>query len=112
MMTLDEARSLIEYEALEGIAVSSRHGEYPDRARVEEILEALRTLHRELRGQETLDRKLAACLFILNDQVQGNMAGAQAQGIPVPEEFSGTGFFEINQALYAIFEDWEEQGRV
>jgi hypothetical protein len=108
MMTFEQARALIEHEALAGVAYTSRYGEYPSRGRVGEILEALRTIQRELKGQEVIDRKLAAFLFIINDQVQGNMAGAQAKGIPISEEFSSLSFFEINDLLYAIFEDWED----
>ena len=107
MMTFAEARALIAHEVTEGVAYTSRFGEYPDRAKVEQILEALRTIHRELRGQTVIDRQLAAHLFILMDQVQGNMNGALLKGIPVPEEFSSAGFFEIDDLLYAIFEDWE-----
>lgn len=90
------------------MACTSRHGAYPDRARVAEILEALRTIHRELKGQTVLDRRLAASLFTINDQVQGNMGGALAKGIPIPEEFSTLSIFEISDLMYAIFEDWEE----
>ena len=107
-MTFDEAKALIEYEMLEGVAYTSRFGAYPDRVRVEEILEALRTIHRELRGQSVIDRKLAASLFVINDQIHGNMAGAEAKGIPIPNEFSALGIFEINELMYAIFEDWDE----
>ena len=110
-MTFEEARTLIEYEVSEGVAYTSRFGEYPERARVEQILEALRTIHRELRGQTVIDRQLASMLFALNDQVQGNMNGAIAKGIPVPEEFSTVSFFEIADLLYAIFEDWENTGK-
>jgi hypothetical protein len=49
-MTLEEARAIIEFETSEGVVYTSRHGIYPDRARVEEILEALRTIHQELKG--------------------------------------------------------------
>lgn len=108
MMTFEEATVLMEYEMLEGVAYTSRHGVYPDRARVEEILEALRVIQRELRGQAVIDRKLAACLFVINDQVQGNIAGAKAKGIPISEEFCRLSFFEISDLLYAIFEDWED----
>ncbi|HWQ90232.1 MAG TPA: hypothetical protein VN673_01080 [Clostridia bacterium] len=107
-MDFEQARALIEYEASKGIAYTSRYGEYPDRARVSKILEALRVIHQQLRGQLTIDRKLAACLFVINDQVQGNMAGARAKGIPISEEFSNEGYFQINGLLYAIFEDWED----
>jgi hypothetical protein len=107
-MTFEEARAIIEFEASEGVVYTSRHGLYPDRARVEEILEALRTIHRELRGQAVIDRKLAACLFIINDQVQGNIAGAEAKGISISDEFCRLSFFEISELLYAIFEDWDD----
>jgi hypothetical protein len=108
MMNFAQAKSLIEHESMEGVACTSRHGKYPDRTRVDEILEALRVIHDKLRGETTIDRKLAASLFVINDQVQGNMAGAWAKGIPIPEEFSGESYFEINELLYAIFEDWAE----
>jgi hypothetical protein len=109
-MTFEEAKALIENEMLEGVAYTSRFGKYPDRERVEEILGALRTIHCELRGQSVIDRKLAASLFIINDQVHGNMAGAQAKGIPISEEFCTLSVFEITDLMYAIFEDWDETG--
>ena len=107
-MTFDEARAIIEFEALEGVVYTSRHGVYPDRARVEEILEALRTIHRELKGQTVIDRKLAALLFIISDQVQGNIGGTLEKGIPISEEFCTLSFFEIDELISAIFEDWDE----
>jgi len=107
-MTFEEARAIIEFEASEGIAYTSRHGVYPIRARVEEILEALRTIHRALKGQTVIDRKLAASLFVISDQVQGNMGGALERGIPISEEFSTLSFFEIDDLILAIFEDWDE----
>jgi hypothetical protein len=107
MMTFEEARAIIEFESSEGVATTSRHGVYPDRARVEEILEALRTIQRELKGQTVIDRKLAASLFVISDQVQGNMDGALARGIPISEEFSTLSFFEMDELILAIFEDWD-----
>jgi len=107
-MDFEQAKALVEYEAYHGIAYTSRHGAYPDRGRVGEISEALRVIHQHLRAQATIDRKLATCLFIINDQVQGNMAGAKAKGIPVSGEFTHESYFQINQLLYAIFEDWED----
>lgn len=107
-MTFEEARALIEFEASEGVAYSSRHGVYPDRARLAEILEALRTIHRELKGQTVIDRELAALLFAINDQVHGNLWSAIANGIPISEEFSTLSFFEMTDLMYAIFEDWDD----
>ena len=107
-MTFEEAKAIIEFEASEGVVLTSRHDVYPDRARVEEILDALRTIHRELKGQTVIDRKLAALLFIIIDQVQGNMGGALERGIPISEEFSTLSFFEIDDLILAIFEDWDE----
>jgi len=107
-MTFEQARAIIEFEASEGIVYTSRHGVYPDRARVQEILEALRTIHRELKGQTVIDRKLAALLFVISDQVQGNMGGALERGTPISEEFSTLSFLEIDELILAIFEDWDE----
>ena len=107
-MTFEEARAIIEFEASEGVVYTSRHGVYPDRARVEEILEALRVIHRELKGQAVIDRKLAAALFVISDQVQGNMYGALARGIPITEEFRTLSFFEMDGLILGIFEDWDE----
>ena len=107
-MTYEEARAIIEFEASEGVACTSRHGVYPDRVRVEEILEALRTIHQALKGQTVIDRKLAASLFVISDQVQGNMDGALARGIPITEEFRTLSFFEIDVFILGIFEDGDE----
>lgn len=105
-MNFEQAKALIEYESLKGVAYTSRHGHYPDSSRFDEILKALRVIHHELRHQQTIDRKLAAALFVINDQVQGNMAGAHAKGIKI--DFSAEDYVQINQLLYAIFEGWED----
>ena len=68
-MTFEEVCALINYEAMQGVAYTSRYGKYPDRDRVTEILDALRIIHRELMGQTVIDRKLASFLFVINDQV-------------------------------------------
>ena len=107
-MTFEEAKAIIEFEASEGVAYTSRHGVYPDQVRVAETLEALRTIHRDLKGQTVIDRKLAASLFVISDQVQGNMNGALARGIPITEEFRTLSFFEIDVLILGIFEDWDE----
>jgi hypothetical protein len=36
------------------------------------------------------------------------MGGALESGIPIPEEFRTSSFFEINNLILAIFEDWDE----
>jgi hypothetical protein len=102
-MNFEQAKALIEHECFKGVAYTSRHGEYPDRARFGEILEALRVIHHELRGHDTIDRKLASALFVISDQVQGNMSGAHEKGIKI--DFSYEQFFELNRLISAIFED-------
>lgn len=104
-MDINEAQAIIESESLEGIAYSTKYGEYPDVKKVKMIVEALKVIHANLKGATSIDRGLASSLFIINDQVQGNMAGALSNGIDVPTIFIEKYFYEINDLLYAIFED-------
>lgn len=106
-MNYEEARRLVIAESLEGIAYTSRSGHYPSLAEAAPLLSALGVIHESLRGQPTIDRGLAAALFSINDQVQGNMDGALSKGIPVPNEFLKRIYPELNGLLYAIFEDHE-----
>ena len=108
-MNLTEAKEVLFKESMEGVAYTSRFGEYPDRSQGLKIIEALRVIYKELKGEEVIDRQLAASLFVINDQVQGNMAAAEANGVKTPEEFSENIFPEINELFCAIFEDWDEE---
>ena len=73
------------------------------------MIEALKVIYEDLKDEDVIERQLAASLFVLNDQVQGNMAGAKEKGIEVPVEFSDEIYPQINDLLYAIFEDWDDE---
>lgn len=107
-MNAEEARALILRESTEGIAYSSRWGKYPDRAHFSQIIEAIQILHRNNRGQKQVDRELVAALFVIGDQVQGNLDGAISKNIEIPAWFQEEGIVELTSALYAIFEDHDE----
>ena len=107
-MDFEEAKSIIIYESTEGVAYTSRHGAYPDRERVDQIIEALKTINEKITGDDAMDRKLAAALFVINDQYQGNMSGASSKGVELEEDVFDN-FIEINEMLYCIFEDWDNE---
>ena len=107
-MNVDEARTLIIDESINGIAYTSRMGEYPDREHFDRIISALRIIHNENKGNEFVDRRLFCALFILGDQVQGNFTGALSKNIKVPGWFRESGIVLLLSALYAIFEDHDE----
>lgn len=104
-MNFEEAIKVIEYEASEGIAYTSRVGTYPSKAEVKQLLLALEVIHDNLKGEALISRNLAASLFIINDQIQGNYDGALAQGIEISSDFDDEDVAQINELLYAIFED-------
>lgn len=106
-MTYEQARDVIIAESLDGIAYTTRFGQYPSAADVANLLRALTVVRDGIRGHDTIERQLAAALFVINDQVQGNMDGALAKGIPVPKDFQESVFPELNGLLYEIFEDHE-----
>ena len=108
-MNLTEAKELLFKESMEGVAYTSRFGEYPDKEHGLKIIEALKVIYEELKDEDVIERQLAASLFVLNDQVQGNMAGAKDKGIEVPVEFRDEIYPQINDLLYAIFEDWDDE---
>ena len=104
-MNFDEAKKIIQYESMDGIAYTSRFGDYPSKAELKKLLEALETVHQHLDGATTIDRSLAASLFVISDQVQGNYNGALDKGISLNSDFDADDLIELNELLYAIFED-------
>jgi hypothetical protein len=106
-MNPDEARKIILRESREGIAYTSRMGDYSTKDHFYEVIDAIRVLNCSLRGKQEIERELFAALFVLGNQVEGNLHGALAKGIPVPEWLWDEGIVALNEALYAIFEDYD-----
>lgn len=107
-MTPNEAQNLILQESREGIAHSSRMGDFGTPERFHQILGAISILQEELRGRAEVNRELFAALFVLGNQVEGNASGAVAKGLNVPDWLWGDGLAQLNEALYGIFEDPED----
>jgi hypothetical protein len=106
-MTPDEAQNIIFHESREGIAHSSRMGDFGTPERFQQIIAAINILHDKLRGRAEVNRELFAALFALGNQVEGNASGAFAKGLHVPDWLWGDGLALLNEALYKIFEDAE-----
>jgi len=104
-MTIEEARRIILAESMEGIAYTSRMGEYGTKERFSQLIEAINTLGTELAGQKNVERELFAALFVLGNQVEGNVHGALAKGLAVPDWLQEDGLAQLNEALNGIFED-------
>ena len=109
-MNLTDTTEIIFIESLEGLAVTSREDKYPTKNEAMPLLQALSFIYKHLQDEDIIERKLAASLFVLNDQVQGNMLATKAKGLDIPKEFSDEVFPQINDLIYAIFEDWDEDG--
>ncbi len=106
-MTPIEAKEIIIRESKEGIAYTSRMGDYSSREHFYKVIEAIGVLNVELRGQKKVDRDLFAALFVIGNQVEGNMHGALAKNLPLPDWLWDEGIVALNDALYGIFEDYE-----
>lgn len=104
-MNPTEAYALILKESEEGIAYTSRMGDYSSKENFYRMIEAIGILTEDLRGQENVDRKLFGALFVIGNQVEGNLHGALAKGICVPDWLWDEGIVALNESLYAIFED-------
>src|SRR5262249_33801594 len=88
-MTAQQALDLVARESLgeDGLPVVVRRGEEPDRERMAMLLGALRIVEKALRGQPTLDRKLACQLHALSFDVQGQVEGWLSRGATYTPEF-------------------------
>jgi len=104
-MTPSEAYELILQESVNGIAYLSRMGNYGTPERFHQIIDAINLLQKELRGRTEVSREWFAALFVLGNQIDGNVAGAIDKGLSVPDWLLGDGIASLNEALYAIFED-------
>ena len=106
-MNLTDARSLIIKESLEGIAYTSRMGDYSTPENFNNLLEAINTIAASIGGEKMVDRELFCALFVIGNQIEGNACGTISKEIDVPEWLLDHGIVELNEALYAIFEDHE-----
>jgi len=104
-MTPNEATRLILKESEDGIAYTSRMGNYSTQENFDKLIEAIKIMSTELRDRKQVDRKLFAALFCIGNQVEGNVHGALAKDIPVPDWLFDEGIIALNEALYEIFED-------
>ncbi len=107
-MTPNEAQDLILTESREGIAYSSRMGDYGTPERFRQLIDAIHVLQKEWRGRAEVNRELLAALFVLGDQINGNAYGAVAKGLNSPDWlWKEEGLALLSEALYGIFEDHE-----
>lgn len=104
-MNYDEAKALIKHHAYDGVAYTSRYGQYPSKQEVAKITDALEAILEYVRGKQSIEKDLAGWLFTINDQIQGNYNGATAKGIELKTKFYESVFFQLNELMYAIFEE-------
>ena len=107
-MTIEEATEIIFIESMEGLAVTTQQGQFPTHGEATPLINALDFVYKQLQNEELMNRRLAASLFVLHDQLQGNMLTAHTKGLKVPDVFSDEVFPKISDLIYAIFEDWDE----
>ena len=104
-MSPKEAYEIVVKECEDGIAYSSRMGDYGSKERFYEMIDAIHVLREDLRDRKTVDRKLFSSLFIIGNQVEGSVHGALAKNIEVPEWLWDEGIVALNEALWGVFED-------
>ena len=103
-MTLEESLAKIEHETNRGIAYGSRMGDYGTKESFAELIKAIGVVRDHIEGQTTVDRRLVGNLFVLGNQVEGNVHGALAKGLSVPEWLWDQGIIDLNQVLYEVFD--------
>ena len=110
-MTAEEAKKFIYLHGCEGdgAAYNSRLGEYPEPELVNDLVDSMRIVFQSTRGDDLLDRRLAAALFSLINQLEGNYARAVDSGEEIRHDLD-VDLARLNDSAMAIFEDWEEFG--
>ena len=103
-MTIEEAKTRVYHEASDGLAYTSRMGDYSSEENFILLLEAIRVITESLRGQDLVDRSLFSSLFVIGNQLEGNVHGALAKGLKVPGWLWDKGIVDLNEALYEVFE--------
>ena len=81
MMDFPQAKKIIQFHALGGIAYTSRFGEYPSREKLSELTDALALIVQVVCFNKNIEKELAGWLLVLPDQIQGNFNGALQKGI-------------------------------
>lgn len=104
-MNYEDAQTLIKHHAYDGIAYTSRFGEYPNKQERAQLFRALSVIAEKLRGETQINRELASWLFTVVDQVQDNFHGAIERDIELQTDFDGSDVFQINKLVNAIFCD-------
>lgn len=108
-MTADEARDVILFEGWpdlreEAMFVMVRMGDDPGSQRMQRLLEAMNLTHKSLRGQQSIDRKLAGALWLLGDTLLTNYQSWAAQGRKWRDDFEQE-ILEVFDLCEAIFLD-------
>jgi len=109
-----ELEELILYEgtAMDGIPVLIRMGQDPGRERMKRLNRALAELEEILRGQTTLDRRLAYAFWALATYVDQNIRSWAREGREWPPELMNEELIELLMKVEYLFEGGltEEEG--
>lgn len=107
-MNPDDAIVLIIAEADpagNSLLASVRNGEDPGTEKMHQLILALTTLFHSLKGQATLDRKLAAALFRLGSDVPLTISSRASKGQNWRKGFMEVEIYELLVGVESIFED-------
>lgn len=88
-MNFKEARSIVLHEGttIEGMVVEIRMGRFPDRPRIEALINSLKEVRSGLVGVSTIERELAHALYCIGFHIQGHVDGMLSAGAAIPEGF-------------------------
>ena len=104
-MTHNEAMALIDAEAGEsGLHVAARMGEDLDPTRIARLVSAIRTVADTLRGDQSLDRQLAASLHILGFEVLRQAESWASRSRELPKTVSDS-LLNLEGAVEDLFFD-------
>lgn len=107
-MTLEESVTLIISEASpvgDSLLASVRRGEEPGVERMRQLISALGTVFRALKGYTELDRNLAAALFTLGSDVPLTISSLASKGHAWRSGFMEDEIYELLMGVQSIFED-------
>ena len=111
-MSPEDAITLIISEARadgNSLLASVRQGIDPGKARMRQLISALRTVFDSLNKQAELDRHLAAALFTLGSDVPLTISSLAGKGQSWRREFMETEVYQLLMGVQSIFEDrWLE----
>jgi hypothetical protein len=105
---MEEAVALVIAEVdidRDSLLACVRKGEDPGMQRMARLISALATVFHSVRGEATLDRRLAAALFRLGSDVPLTISSRASQGQSWRQGFMEVEVYELLVGVESIFED-------